>query len=145
VLPERCVELCSRADLLLHCGDVCALAVWTSLERLGPPLAGVHGNTDELDLVELLPAERVVEVDGVRIGLVHDPGPLAGRSARLRERFPGCDAVIYGHTHIPEISRDEDVWILNPGSPTERRRAPAHSMLLIEVAAGEIRPRLVEL
>ena len=145
MLPERCVELCSRADLLLHCGDVCTLAVWKSLEQLGPPLAGVHGNMDELDLVDLLPADRVVEVEGARIGLVHDSGPVAGRPMRLRERFPGCDAVIYGHTHIPEVSRDENVWILNPGSPTERRRAPAHSMLVLEVEAGEIRPRLVEL
>jgi putative phosphoesterase len=145
VLPERCIELCSQADLVVHCGDVCALAVWTSLEKLGPPLAGVHGNMDSLELLELLPAQRVIEVAGTRIGLVHDPGPVAGRAARLRARFPGCDAVIYGHTHIPEVSRDEEVWILNPGSPTERRRAPAHSMLLLEVEAGEIGPRLVEL
>jgi putative phosphoesterase len=145
VLPERCIELCSRADLVLHCGDVCALAVWQSLERLGPAFAGVHGNMDALDLVDLLPAERVIEVGDTRIGLVHDPGPVAGRGARLRAKFPGCDAVIYGHTHIPEVTRDEDVWILNPGSPTERRRAPVHSMLVLEIEAGEIRPRLVEL
>ena len=58
-------------------------------------------------------------------------------------RFPGCDAVLYGHTHLPEVERHGGVWILNPGSPTERRRAPAHTMLVLEIEAGEIRPELV--
>jgi putative phosphoesterase len=58
-------------------------------------------------------------------------------------RFPGCDAVVYGHTHLPEVERHDGVWILNPGSPTERRRAPAHTMLVLEIDAGDIRPELV--
>lgn len=105
----------------------------------------VHGNMDTAELRARLPATRVVEVDGARIGLVHEPGPLAGRAARLRALFPDCDAIAYGHTHLPEVSRHDGAWILNPGSPTERRRAPTRSLLLLEIAAGRIEPRLVEL
>ncbi len=98
---------------------------------------------DEPALKEALPRERVVEVGGARIGMLHIPGPAAGRQARLRLRFDGCDAVVYGHTHVPQVERFEGMWILNPGSPTEKRRAPAHTMLLLEIEAGEIRPDLV--
>ena len=59
--------------------------------------------------------------------------------------FPGCAAVVYGHTHLPEVTRNGDVWVLNPGSPTERRRAPQRSMIVAEVADGGVRPRLVDL
>jgi predicted phosphodiesterase len=100
---------------------------------------------DEPTLKRLLPKQQVVEAGGARIGMEHIPGPAAGRATRLRAKFPGCGAVVYGHTHLPEMTRDEDVWILNPGSPTERRKAPGHAMLLLEVDAGEIRPELVEL
>jgi uncharacterized protein len=75
--------------------------------------------------------------------MVHDAGPAAGREARLLRRFPGCEAIVYGHTHVPQVQRVCDVWILNPGSPTERRRAPSRSMLVLDVEDGEIRPELV--
>ena len=77
--------------------------------------------------------------------MVHVPGPRAGREARLAARFPGCGAVVYGHTHLPQVERRDGVWILNPGSPTERRRGPFHSMLVLDVRAGRIRPELVRL
>jgi uncharacterized protein len=109
------------------------------------PVEGVHGNMDEPALREALPRERVVEVAGARIGMVHVPGPKAGREARLVARFPGCDAVIYGHTHVPQVERYEDVWILNPGSPTERRSAPVHSMVVLQVDDGGIQPEVVRL
>ena len=144
-LPPRCLELCAAADLLLHCGDVCTSDVWAWLGSLGPPAVGVLGNMDLPPLDAELPVERGVETDGARIGMVHVAGANSGRSERLRERFPDCGAIVYGHTHVPELARDEGVWILNPGSPTERRSAPRHSMLLLEVEAGEIRPLLVDL
>ena len=105
----------------------------------------MHGNTDEPALRAALPLERVVEVEAARIGMVHIPGPAAGRAARLRARFPACAAIVYGHTHFPDVTREDGVWILNPGSPTERRRAPSRAMLLLQVSAEEIRPKLVEL
>ena len=113
------------------------------LRALGPPVRAVRGNVDEPALRALLPRDLVVEAEGARIGMTHVPGPAAGREERLARRFPGCGGVLYGHTHLPQVERVGGVWILNPGSPTERRRAPAHTMLLLDVAAGEIRPRLV--
>jgi uncharacterized protein len=136
----------ARADLIVHAGDVVTLSVLDELRGLAP-VEAVYGNMDEPALRESLPAERVVEVAGARIGVVHIPGPAASREARLVARFPGCDAVVYGHTHIPQVARlgPVGVWILNPGSPTERRRGPVHSMLVVEVEGREIRPQLVTL
>ena len=115
------------------------------MRELGPPVEAVYGNQDEPALKNALPLERVVEVEAMRIGMVHIPGPAAGRAARLRARLPDCDAIVYGHTHVPEVSRHDGVWILNPGSPTERRRAPKRAMLLLEVRGSDLDPRLIEL
>ncbi len=144
-LPESCLERLRTAELILHAGDLSTVAVLEELRSLGPPVRAVVGNTDEPALRRLLPGRVVVEAGGARIGVTHDPGPAAGREERLAGRFPGCDAVVYGHTHLPRIERHGAVWLLNPGSPTERRRGPFHSMLLLEVEAGEIRPELVNL
>jgi putative phosphoesterase len=144
-VPERCIELCRAADLILHAGDLVSAAFLSELRALGPPVEAVYGNMDEPAVKKALPLERVVEVDGTRIGMVHIPGSARGRAARLRARFPDCDAIVYGHTHVPEVSRDEGVWILNPGSPTERRRAPVRAMLMLHVAAGAIEPEPVDL
>ena len=144
-LPDACVERLLAAELLLHAGDFTSAAFLAELEALGPPVYGVHGNMDEPALTGALPRERVVELGDVRIGMVHVPGPRAGREARLASRFPGCDAVVYGHTHVPQIERIGDLWLLNPGSPTERRKAPTRSMLLLRVESGEIHPELVTL
>jgi putative phosphoesterase len=144
-LPEACLERLRAADLILHAGDLCALSVLEELRALGPPVRAVHGNADEPALRELLPRQLVVEVAGARIGMVHVPGPAAGREERLVARFPGCDAVVFGHTHLPLVERYEGVWLLNPGSPTERRRARFHALLVLEAARGAIRPELVRL
>jgi uncharacterized protein len=100
---------------------------------------------DEPALRELLPGTRVVDAGGARIAMVHDAGPRAGREARLAARFAGCDAVVYGHTHVPQVERHRAVWILNPGSPTERRRAPERSMLLVRAGRGGLAAELVPL
>jgi putative phosphoesterase len=133
------------ADAILHAGDVVTVPVLDELRALGPPVHAVHGNVDEPALRAVLPEQRVVEVDAVRIGMVHVPGPAAGREERLVRAFPGCDAVVFGHTHLPLIRRHGGVWLLNPGSPTERRRSPFRSFLLLRVDGRRIRPRLVEL
>lgn len=140
-----CLEALRRADLIVHGGDFSAVPVLEELRALGPPVQAVHGNADEPALREALPKELVVEVEAVRIGVVHVPGPAAGREERLLRRFPGCDAVVFGHTHLPVVERAGDVWLLNPGSPTERRRGPFHSFLRLSVAGRRIRPELVRI
>jgi uncharacterized protein len=144
-LPEACLERVRAADLILHGGDFSAVSVLEELRELGPPVQAVYGNADDPALRELLPKELVVEAGGVRIGMAHIPGPAAGREERLVRRFPGCAAVLFGHTHLPVVERHAGVWLLNPGSPTERRRSPFHSMLVLEIEAGEVRPELVRL
>ena len=144
-LPEACVERLRAAELVLHAGDIVSSAFLEELRRLGPPVRAVHGNMDEPALRATLPVELVARAGDARIAMVHDPGPAAGREARLAARFHGCDAVVYGHTHVPQVVRHEGVWILNPGSPTERRRAPAHTMLELRVAGQAIEPELVVL
>jgi uncharacterized protein len=144
-LPDECRERLRAADVVLHAGDLTGDAFLRELQALGPPVHAVCGNADEPSLGASLPAALVVEVEGARFGLTHAPGPAAGREARLATRFPDCDAVVYGHTHVPQVARVGGVWVLNPGSPTERRRSPARAMLELEIAGGRIAPRLVEL
>lgn len=144
-LPAACLERLRASDLILHAGDVVAEEVFAELCALGPPVRAVHGNMDDPALRELLPETLVVDAGGLQVGMTHDPGPRAGREERLAKRFPGCAAVVYGHTHEPQIARVGETWILNPGSPTERRRAPQHTMLVLETADGEIEPELIRL
>ena len=144
-LPDECVARLRAADAILHAGDLVAASFLAELQALGPPVHAVAGNVDEPALQALLPGEVVVEIGGVRIGMVHDAGRRAGRERRLVARFPGCAAVVYGHSHLPQVSRWDDVWVLNPGSPTERRRAPTRSMLVLRVARGAVEPELVHL
>ena len=144
-LPEAVLDACRAADLILHGGDLSSVAFLEELEALGPPVRAVHGNADEPALRERLPEQLVVDVGEVRIGMVHVPGPAAGRESRLVGRFPGCHAVVFGHTHLPVVERHEGVWLLNPGSPTERRRGPFHSYLRLVVAGGRLEPELVRL
>jgi uncharacterized protein len=144
-LPGRFVELIEGADLLLHGGDFVTVEVLRELERIGPPLVGVHGNVDSAELRRLLPAERVVGVEEARIAMVHDAGAAAGRLDRMRRRYGGvADALVFGHSHLPAHEQSPDGFqIFNPGSPTERRRAPDHTMGLAEVQGSRIEFRLI--
>jgi uncharacterized protein len=145
-LPDACLERIRAADLLLHAGDFVAASVLAELESLSARgVAAVHGNVDEPALRQALPRRRVVEAGGARIGMVHDAGPGGGRLARLRRWFPETDAVVFGHSHLPLHEREEGFQIFNPGSPTERRRAPAHTMGLGRVRGERFEFELVEL
>jgi uncharacterized protein len=137
-LPDACVERIAAADLLLHAGDFSTLDVLRALESIGPPLLGVHGNVDSADIRHLLPAERVVDAEGAGIAMLHDAGPRTGRLERMRRRFgERADVVVFGHSHLPLHEEAPDGFqIFNPGSPTERRRAPTHTMGLIRVSRG---------
>ena len=144
-LPEDCIRRLREADFILHAGDVVSAPAFEELVALGPPVHAVHGNMDDATLRDRLPPSLVLDVDGLAIGMTHDPGPRVGREERLAGRFPGCNAIVYGHTHEPQVARTGEVWILNPGSPTERRRAPSHTMLVLEVTDGRIEPQLIPL
>ena len=139
-LPDACLEQLRRADLILHAGDFVSARALAELETLGPPVAAVHGNVDSEDVQQRLPETRVVEVAGARIGMVHDAGPARARLGRMRRRFPDAAALVFGHSHIPLHEEDgEGFQIFNPGSPTDRRRQPRHTMGLARVEGGGLR------
>jgi uncharacterized protein len=144
-LPEACAEHLRAAKLILHAGDVSTAGVLEELRAFGPPVLAVHGNVDEPALVESLPAQLEVEVAGAQLAMTHDAGPAKGRIARLRRRFPLADAVVFGHSHIPLHEVDGGFQIFNPGSPTERRREPRHTMGLARAEHGTIAFELVTL
>jgi putative phosphoesterase len=133
------------SDLILHAGDFTYPEILEEIQQLGPPVAAVHGNVDTEELRRTLPEARLVEAGGATIAMVHDAGPAAGRLERMRARFPGADAVVFGHSHIPLHEERDGFQIFNPGSPTDRRRQPSHTMGRAEIAAGRIRFKLVTL
>jgi putative phosphoesterase len=145
-LPTACVERLAAADLIVHGGDLSELCVLEDISRYGP-VAAVHGNVDDAELRAQLPERLEFDVAGVRIGLVHDGGPRAGRIGRLQRDFPAAAAVIFGHSHIPLLERDPatDFQIFNPGSPSDKRRQPAFTMGWAEVRGAEISFEIIEL
>ena len=144
-IPAACLERLRAADAILHAGDLVAVEVLELLESLGPPVHAVHGNVDEPALRMRLPAVRVVEAEGARIVMTHDGGPADRRLRRLRTRFPDADAVVFGHSHLPLHEEADGFQIFNPGSPTERRRAPEHTMGVATADGGRVRFALVVL
>jgi uncharacterized protein len=133
-LPVACVERLRSADLILHAGDLMTADVLADLRALGAPVEAVHGNVDDEQVRRLLPSARLVDAGGARIAITHDAGPAVGRLERLRLRFADADAVVFGHSHVPLHERDDSGFqIFNPGSPTDRRRQPVHTMGLAHV------------
>jgi uncharacterized protein len=144
-IPDECVERLAAADLILHAGDFASVEALEEIEAIGPPLAAVHGNVDSTEVRRRLPAERTVDADGVRIAMLHDAGPSRGRAERMRARFPDAAAVVYGHSHIPLHEEREGFQLFNPGSPTDRRRQPRHTMGLARVKNGRLSFELIAL
>jgi uncharacterized protein len=146
-LPPPLVDGLASADLILHVGDITQRFVLELLAEFAPTHA-VAGNNDAPDLVEELGLSRVVTVDGLRLGMTHGhQGPGRTTLDRARRTFaavdPPVDAICFGHSHQPKIERREGVWLLNPGSPTDRRRQSTFSYLRLEVDGAELRLELV--
>ena len=139
------VDRLRDADAILHAGDLMEASVLEELEALGPPVHAVRGNVDSAQLQARLPLTRIVEAAGARIAMIHDAGPAAGRLDRMRRRFPDADAVVFGHSHIPLHEERDGFAIFNPGSPTDRRRSPHHTMGVATVDHAQITFELLEL
>jgi putative phosphoesterase len=138
-LPEACVEKIREADALIHAGDFSAASVLEELRELCPVVHAVYGNVDDAALRRELPETLEVEIGGHTLTLIHDGGPKTGRLRRLRARFPEADAVVFGHSHLPLHEKEDGFQIFNPGSPTERRRAPRPSMGLLRPTDSGLR------
>ena len=136
--PPAVADHLRGADLVLHAGDVCTASVLEELAAY-PPVRAVLGNNDGPDVAAWgAPETLELDLDGLRVGMIHDSGPAAGRLRRLRARFGGCHLVVFGHSHIPMDVAEGGFRILNPGSPTDRRRQPHGTLAVFRVAEGQL-------
>ena len=136
-LPDAAYAHLERADVVLHAGDVVTGEVLDELAGFAPVHA-VLGNNDH-GLVGVLPEVLDLDLDGLRVGMVHDSGDASGRARRMRRRFPDADVVVFGHSHIPWLEPGVDgQLLLNPGSPTDRRRQPVHTLATFDIEDGRM-------
>ena len=141
-LPPSAWRLIDSSDLVIHTGDVTHHALLSRISERRP-LHTVRGNND-LDLADL-PAELLLEIDGVSVGVIHDSGASTGRRLRLRTRWPDARVAVFGHSHIPVCEDDGDLLLLNPGSPTDRRSRPTFTMAVMTLQDGMVAAEIVDL
>jgi uncharacterized protein len=136
-LPAGLWAEVEAADVVLHAGDWVAESLLDELTGRAGRVIGVYGNNDGPRLRARLPEVARVELDGLRLAVVHETGPAAGREARCATRFPGCDLLIFGHSHIPwDTTAPGGPRLFNPGSPTDRRRQPYGTYATAELTGG---------
>lgn len=145
-LPPALIPALRRTDLILHAGDVDRAFVLDQLMEYAP-VRVAFGNNDEPDVAEWGATEEVrLEVEGVRIAMVHDSGPRTGREARMHRRFPDARLVVFGHSHIPiDVDTLYGQRLFNPGSPTWKRRQPFPTYGVVTITKGALRTRIEEL
>src|ERR1700683_1048133 len=138
VCPQAVAAHLQTADLILHAGDVCTASVLTELAQYAPVVA-VVGNNDQPDVAGWGATPTAdLTLDGLRLAMLHDSGPTAGRLARMRRTFPGADLVVFGHSHIPLDESAPGLRIFTPGSPTDRRRQPHGTLGLLRIDSGRL-------
>jgi uncharacterized protein len=139
-LPPQVWREVEAADVVVHAGDWVDVALLDEMEARSRRLVAVHGNNDHGELRERLPEVARADVDGVRLGVVHETGPAAGREARCAAAYPDLDVLVFGHSHIPwDSTTAPGLRLLNPGSPTDRRRQPYCTYLTVTLDQGCLR------
>lgn len=141
-LPEALRPHLGSADAILHAGDVMEPNVLEELAACAPVHA-VRGNLDPPEAA--LPETVELDLGGARVAMVHDSGRKEGRRRRLARRFPGARVVVFGHSHIPLLEDENGLMLLNPGSPTDKRRQPEHTFAILEIENGELEARILAL
>jgi putative phosphoesterase len=137
-LPHSLWAAIEAADLVVHAGDWVDVALLDLIEARSRRLLAVHGNNDHGPLRERLPEVARAEVEGLRMAVVHETGDKKGREVRCMARFPDVDVLVFGHSHIPwDTTAPNGLRLLNPGSPTDRRRQP-HGTFVTAVADGGV-------
>jgi len=140
-LPAPVWVAVDAADVVVHAGDWISIDLLDALEARAHRLVGVYGNNDGPQLCARLPEVARVELDGLRLAVVHETGPASGRERRCARAYPDVDVLVFGHSHIPwDTTAGNGLRLLNPGSPTDRRRQPTHTWMTGEIVNG----RLVE-
>ncbi|WP_448006231.1 metallophosphoesterase family protein [Agromyces bauzanensis] len=139
-LPDQVWRAVDRADVVIHAGDWVDIATLDAIEARAARLIGVWGNNDGPALRARLPEVAVAELDGIRFGVVHETGAKAGREARMDVVHEGVDVLVFGHSHIPwDTVTPRGIRLLNPGSPTDRRRQPVGTIMTAVADAGSLR------
>jgi putative phosphoesterase len=137
-MPPAVAEQLDGVDVILHAGDVCIPSVLDELAAFAP-VHVVRGNNDGDDVAAWgAPETLEIDLDGVRVAMIHDSGPKQGRPRRMRARFPDADLVVFGHSHIPWDTEEDGQRLFNPGSPTDKRRQPRGTVGRIDIDAGAI-------
>jgi len=138
-LPAAVWAEVDEADVIVHAGDWVDAALLDRLEARAARLVAVFGNNDHGALRERLPEVARAEVEGVRLGVVHETGPAQGRGRRCAQLYPDLDVLFFGHSHIPwDTTTPTGLRLLNPGSPTDRRRQPFCTYLTAVAGAGRL-------
>ena len=138
-LPAEVWNQVESADVVVHAGDWVDARLLDECEARAARLVGVWGNNDHGALRERLPEVARVELEGVRLGVVHETGAARGREQRCSARFPDLDVLVFGHSHIPwDTTTETGLRLLNPGSPTDRRRQPHGTYLTATAHAGRL-------
>lgn len=140
-LPTKALDIIKQSDLLIHAGDILTGEFLDYLRRMLPVHAVLGNNDENVDLPEKLE----IEIEGVKLGVIHDSGAKEGRGRRMKKLFPNAAAVIFGHSHIPMNSVEDGILLFNPGSATDKRRQPKHTMGILDAANGSISGTIVEL
>ncbi|TSD65604.1 metallophosphoesterase family protein [Aeromicrobium piscarium] len=139
-LPDRLWAEVDAADVVFHAGDWMDLALFERLEERSARLVACWGNNDGDDLRTRMPERADVELDGIRFTVVHETGASKGREKRMAVLYPDTDVLVFGHSHIPwDTVADNGLRLLNPGSPTDRRRQPHCTYMTATVADGQLR------
>lgn len=140
VLPEVVWSEVEAADVVVHAGDWVEIALLDELEQRARRLVAVFGNNDHGELRERLPEVARFEIEDLRIGVVHETGAATGREKRCARDYPDLDVLVFGHSHIPwDTTTPRGIRLLNPGSPTDRRRQPVCTMMTAIADAGVLR------
>jgi uncharacterized protein len=138
-LPPRLWKAIEAADVVVHAGDWVSVDLLDELEQRSRRLIGVAGNNDGPDLHARLPEVARAELDGLRVAVVHETGDRTGRERRADAVYPDTDLLVFGHSHIPwDTTTPNGLRLLNPGSPTDRRRQPVGTYLTATVDAGRL-------
>lgn len=137
-LPAQVWEHVASADVVIHAGDWITPDLLDELEQRSSRLVGVWGNNDGTELRGRLPEVARVELAGMRWGVVHETGAKARREERMRAAYPDLDVLVFGHSHIPWDTEHEGLRLLNPGSPTDRRRQPHCTYLTCTAKEGAV-------
>ncbi len=139
-LPAPVWTAVDAADVVVHAGDWITVELLDALEARAARLVGVWGNNDGPPLRARLPEVARVTLDGLRLAVVHETGQAAGRERRCAAAYPDVDVLVFGHSHIPwDSTTPRGIRLLNPGSPTDRRRQTAYTVMTALADAGELR------